>query len=339
MAVIKAIDVGYGNTKFTTMVAGSDIVCGQFPSIAPQVNFGSDMSMELLQKRSTVIVHVNGVNYEVGRDAHLAVGATHGRVLDPDFATTDVHMALIRGALYNMGAPEIDLLVLGLPVNTHSKYSEELAARVVGEHPVPFKGDANARCLVRNVRVLPQPIGAFYDYTTRTGTYSKMRGEMNLLVDVGYFTLDWVVAVGAKVNSARTSATNGGMSAVLRAMADSIGKNLNEKINDTSSIDTALSEGRNPVFYGEEYDLTDAIRIGRAKADQFINTLATTVGDSYDIANIIMTGGGASFFLPSLQAKFPKHKIITTPEPVFANVRGFYRAGVQYADQLAKAKK
>ncbi|MBA4078745.1 MAG: PRTRC system protein D, partial [Cyanobacteria bacterium PR.023] len=34
--------------------------------------------------------------------------------------------------------------------------------------------------------------------------------------------------------------------------------------------------------------------------------------------------------------KFPKHEIITTSDPVFANVRGFQRAGQQFADQIFK---
>lgn len=31
--------------------------------------------------------------------------------------------------------------------------------------------------------------------------------------------------------------------------------------------------------------------------------------------------------------KFPQHEIITTNDPVFANVRGFQRAGQQFSDQ------
>lgn len=336
MNVIKAIDVGYGNVKYTSLLVGNEIQCGLFPALAPQATHGPDLALGLLQKPNTAVVEVEGIFYVVGKDARLSQDATHGRILDPDYSMTDTHMALIRGALFFMGEHEIDMLVLGLPVNTHAKYHEALAKRVIGVHPVPFK-NGKKECLVKNVRVLPQPIGAFFDYTSQCGTYDKMRAQMNLLVDVGYYTLDWVVATGTKVNSARTGATNGGMSAVLRAIADSVGRELNEMITDTSSIETALINGVNPIFYGDEFEIADHLRHGRAKADAFINTLATKVGESYDIANIIMTGGGASFFKESLQAKFPRHKIITTGDPIYANVRGFYRAGTQYMNAVRAA--
>ena len=82
--VVRAIDVGYGNTKFTTLVTGSDIQCGLFPSLAPQASTGPDLAAGLMQRRNTVVVEVEGVKYEVGKDARLAQDASHGRVLDPD---------------------------------------------------------------------------------------------------------------------------------------------------------------------------------------------------------------------------------------------------------------
>ncbi len=130
--VVRAIDVGYGNTKFTTLVTGSDIQCGLFPSLAPQASTGPDLAAGLMQRRNTVVVEVEGVKYEVGKDARLAQDASHGRVLDPDYSMTAAHMALIRGAFYYMGQSKIDLLVLGLPVNTFEKYNQQLAERVIG---------------------------------------------------------------------------------------------------------------------------------------------------------------------------------------------------------------
>ena len=55
-----------------------------------------------------------------------------------------------------------------------------------------------------------------------------------------------------------------------------------------------------------------------------------------DITNIILAGGGADFFLDVLESKFRNHEIITTKDPVFANVRGFQRAGQQFATQMKR---
>ena len=338
--VVRAIDVGYGNTKYSSLIGAGDIQCGVFPSLAPQASAGPDLASGLMQKRNTVVVDVEGVKYEVGKDARLAQDATHGRVLDPDYSMTAAHMALIKGALYYMGQPRIDLLVLGLPVNTFKKYEKQLAERVIGQHTVPARtkdGEMKESSVeVANCRVIPQPIGAFFDYSLRAGTYERMRSQTNLLIDIGYYTLDWIVAEGVKMNNSRSDALNGGMSAVLRTMADAIGSELGEQITDLSLLEDAIRTGANPYFYGKEFDITEHKKLGKAKAEQFVSVLVNKVGSSMDISNIILAGGGASFFHDVLADKFPRHEIITTRDPVFANVRGFQRAGQQFIEQIIK---
>ena len=336
--IVKAVDVGYGNVKYTALVANSNIQCGIFPSLAPHASSGPDLSSGLMQKRNTVVVDVNGVKYEVGKDASLAQDSTHGRVLDSSYCMTDAHLALLRGALYYMGAPKIDLLVLGLPVNTHQKYATALEAKMVGRHPVPFRS-GDQECVVEHVKVLPQPIGAFFDHSINNGTYDRMRGQMNLLIDVGFYTMDWVVANGVKMNNARSSAENGGMSAVLQAMATSIGKELGESITNLSLIEEAVRSGTNPYFYGKEFDISEHIKVGKSKAEQFVSVLSNKVGGSIDITNIILAGGGASFFLDVLEDKFPRHTIITAEDPVFANVRGFQRASGNLLEAILRGNK
>ncbi|HSG22478.1 MAG TPA: PRTRC system protein D [Azonexus sp.] len=334
--VVRAIDVGFGNTKYTTYVADGNIGCGMFPSIAPQAATGPDLSSGIFNNRLTVTVEVNGMKYEVGPDSRLAGDANHGRVLDPGYCLTDTYTALLRGALFYMGQPEIDLLVLGLPVNIHKQHYKELEAKFVGMHPVPLK---NAKeCVVKHVKVIPQPIGAFFDHSIHTRCYDRMRSQMNLLIDVGYYTLDWVVADGVKMNNARSDAENGGMSSVLQAMAKSLGDELGENV-PVSLVEKAVREGTPAELYGKPQDLTECTKVGKKKAEQFVSVLANRVGSSMDISNIILAGGGAAFFKDVLQAKFPKHKIVTTADPVFANVRGFQRAGGTFIEQILNGMK
>lgn len=339
--VVRAIDVGYGNTKFVSLLTNGDIQCGLFPSLAPQASNGPDLAAGLMQRRNTVVVDVDGVKYEVGKDAKLAQDSSHGRILDPEYSMSDPHMALIRGALYYMGQPTIDLLVLGLPVNTFEKYSDELAKRVIGTHPVPQRErDAigSGQIEVKHCRVIPQPLGAFFDHSTKLGTYKRMRSQMNLLIDIGFYTLDWLVADGVKMINARSGAHNGGMSAILRTMADAIGKEVGEPISDFSSIEEAIRTGQDPEFYGKPFDISKFRKIGIAKAEQFVSVMVNKVGSAMDISNIILAGGGSQFFAEIIADKYPRHEIITTPDPVFANVRGFQRAGQQYAEQMFKTR-
>lgn len=344
--IIRAIDVGYGNTKFVVLRQGAgEVHCGLFPSIAPQASASGDLGGEVFQRRNTATVEVNGVLYEVGKDARLAQDASYGRTLDPDYALTDTYIALVRGAIYYMGVDHIDVLVVGLPVNTYESKRGELEKRLVGEHRIPAprspKGTAQADKIVRveHVRVLPQPIGAFFDYSIQGDRYQKMRQEMNLVIDPGFYTLDWVVAQGVKIVNARSGAHSGGMSAVLSTMGEAISRKIGTQLTDYSAIDDALRTGTNPRFYGKEYDLTPYLPLAKDKVRQFVAVLANKVGSSADIDNILLAGGGAEFFKDIIDDKFPHHNVLVTPDPVFANVRGFQFAGEHWAksNSLPKA--
>lgn len=337
-AIVRSIDVGYGNTKYVMFrTQGQDAQCALFPSIAPQAGNGGDLTGGVFQRRNTVVVDVAGVRYEVGKDAMLAKDASYGRILDQGYSLTDTYMALVRGAIAYMGVDRIDVLMLGLPVNTYEANHQKVAERMVGEHTVPLLDGSGSRTVrVEQVRVLPQPIGGFFDYAIRNNLYGRMRSEMNLLIDPGYFTLDWVVAQGVKMVDARSGAHNGGMSAILATLAEAVGRDMGAQIPDPAVLDTALRNGTNPRFFGKERDISEHIKVAKEKARQFVAVLANRVGNKgMDIDNIILAGGGAAFFKEIVQEQFPHHDLIVTDEPVFANVRGFQLAGEQYAKSEA----
>lgn len=341
--VVRAIDVGYGSTKFTVLRQGpGEVHCGLFPSIAPQASaITVDLGRETGQPRNTITVDVNGVLYEVGKDALLARDASYGRTLDSRFAETDAYIALVRGAIHYMGAEHIDVLVVGLPVNTYEAKRALLEERLTGDHVIPQPGkhkagDGNRRdriVRVERVRVLPQPIGALFDYSLQGGSdrYQKMRDEMNLVIDPGYYTLDWVVSKGMKIVGARSGAHSGGMSSILSVIGEAMSHDLGEQLQDYSAIDEALRLGRRPRIFGKERDLAKYLPSAHEKVRQFVAVLANKVGSAADIDNIILAGGGAGFFKDLVADKFPHHTVNVTPEPVFANTRGFQFAGEQWA--------
>lgn len=341
--VVRAIDVGYGNVKYVASHSkGMPIACSLFPSLAPQAAANGDLGSGVFARRNTVPITIGGLRYEVGRDAELAQDMSYGRVLDGDYSMSDTYLALLRGALYYMRQPVIDMLVLGLPVSYYDQFAERLAERVIGKHSIPdFRAeDPNTAPVieveVKNVRVIPQPIGAFMDHSTGNGQYNRMRTQMNLLIDPGYFTLDWVVAKGVKMINSRSGSHNGGMSAILRQIAEQIAPVIETPQIDVAILDRALSEGCNPFFYSQEFtDWPKYVAVGKEKARQALQALATKVGSGVDIQNIILAGGGATFFLDVVKEKFPKHTVIVAENPVYANVRGFQLAGTQFMQQAA----
>lgn len=336
--IVRAIDIGYGNTKLTTgHQPGQDITCKMFPSLAPQASNNGDLGAGMLAKRETVKVEVNGVHYEVGPDAELAQsGIARNRVLLTDYCKSDAYMALLRGAMNYMGVSRIDLLALGLPVSTYSTHKNELMELATGSHHC---GPRTVH--VANVRVYPQPLGGFFDYAVRSKLFAQMSHEINLLIDPGFFTLDWLVTSGIKTLDGRSGAANdGGMSSILRAMAKAIAKDCQcdeTELGDVARIDAAL-RGTAPLrLFGETIDVNKYRPIGLAKAEEAINAMMTSIGRTGDIANIVLVGGGSHFYAEPIKARFPKHKIALAHDPVFANARGFQLIAEQRVQQIIAA--
>jgi Actin like proteins N terminal domain len=95
-AIVRAIDVGYRNTKYVCSVVDGGIQCRVFPSVAPTATC-RDLSEALGRKRHTVIVEADGLRYEVGPDALLAEKPNAIQSVDNDYWASPEYLALVRG--------------------------------------------------------------------------------------------------------------------------------------------------------------------------------------------------------------------------------------------------
>ncbi|HDY85317.1 MAG TPA: PRTRC system protein D, partial [Methylophaga sp.] len=150
--VIRAVDVGYGNTKYIRNVIDGIAVADHFPSIVnrPSVNKNSFQESEDIYQ-----VVVNGNNYEVGPgvDAALEGGV---RIMHDNYIETEDYMALLYGAISQMNVDVIDLLVVGLPVDLMGSKRAILEKILTGTHRV-----GNRDVQVRKVNAISQPLGGF----------------------------------------------------------------------------------------------------------------------------------------------------------------------------------
>ncbi len=333
--IVRSVDVGYGNTKFTmSPVSNQEIECKMFPSLAPQTSTTGDLGAGMLTRRDTVQVSFNGVNYEVGPDAELAQsGIARNRHLMADYCLSNAYMALLKGALFYMNEPVIDLLVLGLPVSTYGQLKDELTQRSVGIHECGTK-----KITVKHVRVYPQPLGGFFDYSVRSRLFQQMSQETNLLIDPGFYTIDWLMTQGLKTIDARSGAANdGGMGSILRAISKEIAKDFDvdeTELGEVAKIDAAIRGVKPLRLFGEIVDMKKYMPIGLSKAEEAINQMLHTIGSKANIGNIVLVGGGNHFYRDLLQKSFSRHKIAVAYEPLFANVRGFQIIGEQRVKQI-----
>lgn len=135
---VRAIDVGYFQTKFTLGRQrgggnGGPIITDFFPSIAPKVEparpvVTGPMSAPLKGRP----IRIGDIDYFVGRDLRFYASSTAPRSIGENFSESATYKALTYGALDQMAAKsgsfglEIEHLVVGLPCNTISKYGPGL---------------------------------------------------------------------------------------------------------------------------------------------------------------------------------------------------------------------
>lgn len=324
--IVRAIDLGWGYTKYSKVDGEGNVSFASFPSLAPK-SVGLDLSTSILGRRDTVTVRVDGTEYEVGPDAGDLDSNDTTRNLNDMFIFTDQYKAVFFGALHYMGTPEIDMLVVGLPISNMGA-AEKLKASMLGEHKL-----ADGRIVaVKDVLVLAQPMGALYYClgNKKELGLEYMDEDMNLVVDTGFLTLDFLLANGQKVIETRSGAHPAGISKVLRAIAESISAKHGIRWENLSAIDRGLRR-RKIKINGTEEDLEPHIRATRGVLEGGVNFLKNVVGAGTDIDNIILVGGGASVYRKMLETFYPNHTLTVLDDAQYANVKGFYQAGLGYA--------
>ncbi|MBC8737346.1 PRTRC system protein D [Paraburkholderia sp. UCT31] len=324
--VVRALDLGWGWTKYSYMDEVTEkLEFGAFPSLAPR-HAGMDLSLSVLGRRETVVVTVEGTDYEVGPDsADLDVNDAT-RNLNESYIFSDQYSAVFRGALHYMGEDVIDLLVVGLPLSNMAN-APKLKAMMVGEHRI----NASKTVTVKDALVLPQPLGGLYYCLAQKDRpeFEYLKEEVNLIIDPGFLTFDFLLANGNKIIENRSNAHAGGVSKVLRAVAESLSSKFGIRYDNLSAIDKGLRR-RKIKINGEVENLEDHIKGTRSVLEGSVNYMKNIVGDGSDIDNIILVGGGSHLYRKTIETYYPKHTVLTLDDAQTANAQGFQLAGEDY---------
>lgn len=324
--IVRAIDLGSGFAKLNRLVEGR-LEYLSIPSLAPR-HSGTDLSMSMMGKRDTVVVTVDGTSYEVGPDSADLDSNDSTRNLNDQYIYTDQYRAVFYGALHYINEPVIDLLVVGLPLTTLHR-AADLKKMMIGEHQI----NETTKITVKDALVLPQPMGAMHHCLAHAENYEQfefLAEETNLFIDPGYLTFDFLVTNGKKINDARSSARPGGVSKVLRAIAESLSAKFGLKYDNLAAIDRAL-ERRKIKINGQIEPMLEHIKNARPAIEGSVNFLRNIAGDGSDIDNIILVGGGQSIFAKTILNYYKAHTIYVLPDAQFANVKGFQAAGEAHA--------
>ena len=329
--IVRSVDVGFGNTKYVTGCVSDDIRCASFPSVAyPSAR---DLStVPAAERRKTVSVPINGLFYEVGPEVNLAADSFRATQMHDRYIETPEYAALLRGALSMMKVETIDLLVVGLPVAVFVSKKVALEKAMTGRHDV----GGGRIVTVRKALAVAQPQGALVYYASVHQKLKAIEHEQSLIIDPGARTFDWLVAKGMRLVQKKSNSVNRGMYDVLQAIATEISDDIGTPYQDLDAIDLALRTGKSPMIYQKPYDMAPLMPIARTVAQQAVSSMMQWIEASYSFQNIILVGGGAFLFKKAVKDAFPKHKIHEVKDPMYANVKGFQIAGMNYASSLAE---
>lgn len=329
--VVRAVDLGYGNTKYTLGGERHNVRCAHFPSQAFPALL--DQTRDALGgPRKTVAIPLNGLFYEVGPEIALAGNPFRGSHGHDRYIETPEYLALMRGALRYMKVEQVDLLVVGLPLALFASKRAALEKLATGRHEV-----APGRFVcVRKVLVVAQPHGALIQFAAQADRLVQLSRQLNLVVDAGYRTFDWLVAGGLRLMPAKSHSINRGMLDMVKAMCRRISADRALDYRDVDAVDAALRQGQNPMVGGEPYALDQLRPITTATARQAVSTMIEWLGDTREFDNIVLVGGAADLFKAALKDAFPKHKVHEVRDPLYANVKGYHLAGLDL--QRAQAR-
>lgn len=336
---VRAIDVGYYNTKFTLGRERdgrneSTIATKMFPSLTPRYAEALSALPGAVESGGRVVTF-DGLDYYVGQDSVYCASGSVARSISHDFSRSTTYRVLTYAALAEIAekaggfAVEIDRLVVGLPCNTFKNEAPALEKWLCGQHRITTNG-RQVLVAVEHVHVIPQPLGALLDYCFESG--HDFDGWA-LIVDPGGGTLDWFCTTKERGNWGRSGAYPKSMLACSYAVCDAIHKEFRDSYEVVSRVDNAI-RGQSSTFRanGNTYQIADYQRQIDDVVIEALDKMMESVGKMFDLDLILVAGGGGRLFAKALRTRYPEVADRVTEwseEPIFANVRGFHAFGEQ----------
>ena len=200
---VVGLDIGFGNCKVAFgRHRGQEIVRTMPVGAGPRSDLTRGLNGE--ESRAGHSVLIDKTEWVAG--VVPSAFENHVRVTSDSYVRSNQYKALFYAALDEVGVTDIDYLVTGLPVAQYQEGQariDEVRRVMEGEHYI--SRDKLVR--VREVKVLPQPIGAYYD---ALGTHKKLQHNRDiylLVIDPGFYSVDYTT-----VNRHGLVASNSGSS-------------------------------------------------------------------------------------------------------------------------------
>jgi len=226
-------------------------------------------------------------------------------------------------------------IVTGVPTNDFNEDSVKGIMRVLkGDHNITVNDDSlNIR--VKEVKVLPQPVGTVYNEMLDKNGYLEAENyldEQITIVDIGGGTVLIDTLINMNLSDTGRAQKETGAYKIFEAIANKCTKDNLSGITN-SNIENILRNSEDDKYYykpnkNESYDISKHVRKSKIKYTRdLINIVNTTLKGTSKIDTFLFTGGGANLINKEEIQNAYKHAIFVENSEV-ANVNGFYKYGV-----------
>ena len=333
------IDVGYGNVKALAfdMATGDTTQIVMPVGAAPANRAAQAVDGGGVDVGEGALVEIDGETWVAG--VHPLTLQNFSRPTHSRYPKTREYLALFYAALARLGVSRIPLLVTGLPVRQYIDGKEngevtELRQRLQGIHYIA----RGKQVTIERVMVVPQPAGAYTDLLQSEPDLARRREVTTLVVDVGYYSTDWVLARDGRILNAHSSSVTDATSMIIEAAAAQISLANGGVRFSPARLEAAMRKGAATMALGSK-EIDYRAFLSAAAADvggRVVSEACSRLRSQPDMVDLVLiAGGGGSFVERMFHDNFSQSRIVLSQEPVMANVRGFLAIGRGAHDSLA----
>ncbi len=310
--VVVGLDVGHSAVKVAMGPSNRQI----FRSLAVPAIAISDEHEAARAARETV--EVNGRPWFFGETAEVQGGGAITTGLSDEWVETPEHTALLKGALslvsrHGMTLDAKSLLVLGLPVRLFKSQGESLKQ---------IASDLTEA----EIKVVPQPIGPYHsvmlDMHGRPHTDRSMRNESWAVIDVGYYTTDFLLMMNGRWVEKASGSAKG-----VHVAAEAMQRALKEKGIEVDLPDCEAAMQSKTVRHFGIKDVTADVDLAASLVVSEVIDTAERFITPYvrKLDGVVLAGGGAPLLAQQLKTKWPT--VLVPEHPRFAVAEGLRRLG------------
>ena len=315
------LDIGYSNLK---LCYGNDIQKPTkivLPAVAAPISDLLDAQIQDPRNQNLIVlVDDQPEPWVVGTtDVHNYVAPLH-----EGYTSSNAYKAMFNGTLAHTRATHIQHLVTGLPTVhwQNRQLRMNLQHRMEGEHQIA----EGLKVKVDKVTIRPQPFGSLFSYLSQSSKRAeRVRNSTVLIVDAGYYSLDWLVCRNAKRVAEASGTSDQAFSIIVNAVSAELlsEHGLNISLEELKKV---IDENLPLTHKGQTLPISKILADARSKVtNKAIDNILNKVRIEHNrIQMVLITGGAASYYHEALTNEFRGLETILVEQPVTANAYGFF---------------